>query len=104
MLSSCAHGEQLLVLVHTLSGYEAFCSLQSPSALYGGLQLPKRDLRATDEHPRGSENQLAAQGHSALCVLGFLENWCVPLQGPSWDSQQLRADVRYLLGASSLGT
>lgn len=55
VLSSCAHGEQLLVLVHTLSGSEAFYSLQSPSALYGGLQLPMRDLCATDEHLRGSE-------------------------------------------------
>lgn len=55
VLSSCAHGEQLLVLVQTLSDYETFYSLQGPPALYGGLWLLMRDLCATDEHLRGSE-------------------------------------------------
>lgn len=55
MLSSCAHGEQLLVLVQAVSGHKAFYSLQGLSALYGDLQLLMRDLCATDEHLGGSK-------------------------------------------------
>lgn len=43
----------------------------------------ERPLRYGGAPERLRGTQLAAQGHRALCGLGFLENWCVPSKGPS---------------------